>query len=315
MQVAILRACRSARRLIAVGIVVAALVAGLRADAAPLQQQAGSPGAVYALTGSPHVWVADEEGALHWVADTRALIGKTVRWSDRREVSVEQLRSFRLGDPWVSAGMVTLGAPIYLAKWDTNQEQPQLLQVQSAADLALFGISAENYGTFIMEAAAWEQRIGFNAGELTKATLAPAAPPPTATPTPTATATPAAAASPTVQVGLQAKAEPVTYTGEGPLPGGVYPTWKFKTVVIISGAAPRTAIDYSLRFVPYHCAPNCGTAPPDSLRLRFAGTTDASGTLRFMDDHGPYAQYTYTFSDRMGNSISVKFEDDLKIVP
>jgi hypothetical protein len=310
---------RCGRRLVAVFGLAAALLAAVAVDAAPVAQQSGTPGAVYALSDSPHVWVADTEGVLHWVADNRALLGKEVRWSDRREVSVEQLRSFRLGDPWASAGLVKWGEPIYLAKWDTNQQAPQLLQVQSTADLALFGVTRDNYGAFVADAGAWEQRFGFRAETLLRGTLAPAAPPPaTPTPAPTPTPTPppnAPPGSPTAQSGLQAKAEPVTYTGEGPKPGGVYPTWVFKTVITISGAAPRTAIDYSLRFVPYHCAPDCGTAPPDSLRPRFAGTTDQSGTLRFIDDHGPYAEYTYTFSDRMGNSVSVKLEDDLKIVP
>ena len=40
-----------------------------------------------ALQGTPHLWIADEQGTLHWGGDTRALAGKHVNWGDRTEVS------------------------------------------------------------------------------------------------------------------------------------------------------------------------------------------------------------------------------------
>ena len=135
-------------------------------------QQAFAPGAVVALHGTPHLWIADEQGVLHWGGDTRALAGKHVNWSDRTEVSLAHLRTLAVGDPWLSAGLLKDGHPIYLVKWETEWPQPRLLHIQSIADVELFGIDGSNYGNFVLDKATWEARYGLSAASLPRGELA-----------------------------------------------------------------------------------------------------------------------------------------------
>ena len=116
---------------LAVALVALSLVA-----AAP---RSLAPGAVIGLAGTPHLWIADSAGVLHWGGDTRALAGKHVNWSDRRDVSLDELQALPIGDPWLSAGLLKDGDPIYLVKWETEWAQPQLLHIQSIKDVELFG--------------------------------------------------------------------------------------------------------------------------------------------------------------------------------
>ena len=131
-------------------------------------------GAVVALRGTPHLWVAGDDGRLHWAGDTRALAGKTIDWGSRREVSLDELLRLPRGDPWLSAGLVKIGDPIYFPKWESNEARPTLLHIQSIRDVELFGIDATNYGTFVLDQAVWEQRYGFPTASLTRGVLAPA---------------------------------------------------------------------------------------------------------------------------------------------
>ena len=149
-------------------------------------------GAVIALQGTPHLWIADEQGVLHWAGDTRALAGRHVRWDNRIEVTLAQLQGLHRGDPWLSAGLLKDGDPIYLVKWETEWPQPRLLHIQSIADVELFVINASNYGNFVLDLATWEQRFGISAAGLQRATLpaATAPPAPKSTPVPTATPVP-----------------------------------------------------------------------------------------------------------------------------
>lgn len=117
-------------------------------------------GAVVALQGTPHLWIADEQGTLHWGGDTRALAGKHVNWGDRTEVSLDRLRTLPVGDPWLSAGLLKDGDPIYLVKWESDWAQPRLRHIQSIADVELFGINDRNYGNFVLDKATWEARYG-----------------------------------------------------------------------------------------------------------------------------------------------------------
>ncbi len=145
--------------------------------AAPVQGQgAFAHGAVVALQGTPHLWFADEHGVLHWGGDTRALAGKHILWSNRVEVSLDQLRTLPVGDPWLSAGLLKDGDPIYLVKWETDWPQPQLLHIQSIGDVELFGINGSNYGNFVIDRPAWEARYGFSAADLQRGVLASAVP-------------------------------------------------------------------------------------------------------------------------------------------
>ena len=64
-------------------LISAAAAASLAAAAVPaapaaLAAPAYAPGTVVSLQGTPHMWVADAQGQLHWGGDTRALAGKSV---------------------------------------------------------------------------------------------------------------------------------------------------------------------------------------------------------------------------------------------
>ncbi|MDE2992810.1 MAG: hypothetical protein OXU67_02910 [Chloroflexota bacterium] len=151
-------------------LVVASLLIG---GAAPVQAQGSfAHGAVVALQGTPHLWFADEQGLLHWGGDTRALAGKHIDWGNRVEVSLDQLRTLPVGDPWLSAGLLKDGDPIYLVKWETEWPLPQLLHIQTIGDVELFGINGSNYGNFVMGAPAWEARYGISVAGLQRGTLA-----------------------------------------------------------------------------------------------------------------------------------------------
>ena len=153
--------------LVITGILTGTLVPVLTVEA----QSAFTPGAVVALRGTPHLWIADEQGILHWAGDTRALAGKHVLWSNRTEVTLAQLQEFNRGDPWLSAGLLKDGDPIYLVKWESEWPQPELLHIQSIADVELFGINGSNYGNFVLDIATWEQRYGISAAGLQRSTL------------------------------------------------------------------------------------------------------------------------------------------------
>ena len=169
--------------LVVIGVLISTLAPALTLQA----QGVFAHGAVVALQGTPHLWIADEQGILHWAGDTRALAGKHVRWDNRIEVTVGQLQGLHRGDPWLSAGLLKDGDPIYLVKWETDWPRPRLFHIQSIADVELFGINGSNYGNFVLDLATWEQRFGISATGLQVATLpaATAPPPPTATPAPT----------------------------------------------------------------------------------------------------------------------------------
>ncbi|HXI16574.1 MAG TPA: hypothetical protein VNM48_09390 [Chloroflexota bacterium] len=54
------------------------LVAAVPALAGPAAQQLGVARGVYALAGTPHLWISDDQGTLHWGGDTRALSGRAI---------------------------------------------------------------------------------------------------------------------------------------------------------------------------------------------------------------------------------------------
>jgi hypothetical protein len=135
---------------------------------------AGQPvaaGTVFALYGTPHLWVIDGFGILHWGGDTRGLSGRPIDWGNQRQVSISEILSRPIGDPWLSAGLVKIGDPIYLVKWEMDQAVPLLLHIQSLADVQTFGINANNYGNFVLEAAQWEAQYGIPLNSLIRATL------------------------------------------------------------------------------------------------------------------------------------------------
>ena len=142
-------------------------------------------GTVLQLDGTPHLWVYADR-ALHWAGDTRALQGHIVEWGTRRTVTVFQLKSFTIGDPWLSTGLVKVGDPIYLPKWETDQSSPELLHIQNISDVELFGITSNNYGKMIFDQRTWESQTGVMLNNLTRSSLPSAVKPsvpPTAVPT------------------------------------------------------------------------------------------------------------------------------------
>jgi hypothetical protein len=155
-------------------------------------------GAVVGLQGTPHLWIADEAGVLHWGGDTRALRSRFVDWSARVDVSLDTLRTLTRGDPYLTAGLLKDGEPIYLVKWETEETVPRLFHIQCIPDVELFGIKTENYLNFVIDRPDWESRtwegMRLQASNLQKLELPGAAVCPnrtgTATPTPGATATP-----------------------------------------------------------------------------------------------------------------------------
>jgi hypothetical protein len=88
----------------------------------------------------------------------------------------------RRADPWLSAGLVKVGEPIYFVKWEADAARPTLQRIQSIGDVELFGINGSNYGALVLDRGPWEQRFGFSVdalakGELAAAAVAAAAPP------------------------------------------------------------------------------------------------------------------------------------------
>lgn len=140
--------------------------------------QTVAEGGVVQLQGTPHLWIA-AGGSLHWAGDTRGLVGHAVNWADRREVDLDTLRRYPLGGPWLSAGLVKIGDPIYFVKWETVEATPTLLHVQSIGDVELFGINAGNYDALVLEQAAWERRFGLATDALARRALPPATAPAT----------------------------------------------------------------------------------------------------------------------------------------
>ena len=132
-----------------------------------------APGTVVALQGTPHLWIADAAGTLHWAGDTLALAGRFVNWNWRAEVHLATLRTLPRGDPWLSAGLLKDGDPVYLVKWERDWERPQLLHIQSLADVELFGINEHNYGNFVLDRAAWEAHYGLAMADLARGNLVP----------------------------------------------------------------------------------------------------------------------------------------------
>ena len=194
------------RSLVVLAIAVGALMALPTAHA----QQAIAPGAVVALEGTPHLWIADDQGVLHWGGDTRALAGRHINWGARTEVSLDGLRALPKGDPWLSAGLLKQGDPIYLVKWETEWPQPRLFHIQSIADVEIFGINETNYGNFVLDVATWEARYGMSVAGLPRAELPPAVP--------SASMPPAAPSAPGVSAPDNIPYESITGYDEG---GGI----------------------------------------------------------------------------------------------
>jgi hypothetical protein len=281
-------------------LLAAALLPAAGALAVPARAPVLTTGAVVGLIGTPHIWIADGEGKLHWAGDTRALAGKTVDWNTRSDVTLAELQALQRGDPWLSAGLLKDGEPIYLVKWEIEASSPNLFQIQSIKDVELFGINGENYGSLVLERPAWEQRYGMSAGSLSRGVLAQAAVQPTATAAPQATATPA-------PVVLKAELVSVSVSGKEP-------SFTALTTVKISGATPRSRLKASMVGREYECSPGCAGTRASSWGPTDIGDADGDGNYTFEDRHFPHSEYVYTFYDVSGRTTKLKLDDDFKFL-
>lgn len=119
----------------------------------------GHPGDVLALEGTPNLWILDEAGVAHFVADTQAVAGKDVHWGEAFPVTLAQLQTMPRGEPWVAAPFVRIGEAIYVPQFADGRVL-RLLHVQSPSDLMMLGITEGNYGQFVLDAATWEALNG-----------------------------------------------------------------------------------------------------------------------------------------------------------
>ena len=279
-------------------LLVPALTVTAQADRCSFDAQYPT-GSVFSLQNTPHLWLFDEQG-LRWVGDTRALVGRVVRWDRQCTMSLEFLERVRKGDPFLSTGLVKIGEPIYLAKWELEQPAPTLLQVQSLADLNLFGITGDNYQRFVLDQPIWEQQFGFNTETLARGTLASAVaqPAPTTVITPTGPRPPAMG-SPT-PTGIPPVSSP-TPTGTPPRVTAS-PTATTATLTVAptpARARPTEALSYPLIIEPpddreIWCVswnPSCGrdvwwvtwSEPQESDRVDYAFAPGFWSESRFIE--------------------------------
>jgi hypothetical protein len=165
-------------------------------------------GTVALLQGTPHFWVADETGTLHWASDTRVLVGRYVRWQAVREVTPETLEALPRGEAWLPSpvAFVRAGDQLYLVRWDAGLRWPALLRVPSVETLRFLGITPEAVAARSIDRQSWERLQGLLledvAADLTPLAPAPTAlPPGVAPPPPSGTATAGAGQSGTVSAG------------------------------------------------------------------------------------------------------------------
>ena len=96
---------RSLLSLTAAGALLGATGAVALADALP---QAPIMDEVIALQDTPHLFVLDEQGAVHLASDPKALTGIDVDWFARRDVTLGQLRQYTRGEPILSLALVKI---------------------------------------------------------------------------------------------------------------------------------------------------------------------------------------------------------------
>lgn len=127
--------------------------------ATPTRASALPEGSVFALAGTPHLWIVDEHGVLHWGGDTRALAGRRINWDSRTVAAPAQLAALPIGSPWLSLALVRVDGVVYQPKWETDQAAPQLVGLPPPEDAPRFGLSPGAAETLALDAADWEQRF------------------------------------------------------------------------------------------------------------------------------------------------------------
>jgi hypothetical protein len=139
----------------------------------PLRQAPGSPYMVVQLDGTPHLYLADERGILHWGSDTRSLTGQYIDWNRRRTMSNAEIAALPAGDPLLSHGLVQIDGATYLVKWETEEKAPRLLQMRSYADGQPYGLHAENLGRLVVHPSDVENAVGMPLAGLERGVLTP----------------------------------------------------------------------------------------------------------------------------------------------
>jgi hypothetical protein len=138
-----------------------ALPAGAASSGAAL-----TPGEVLALQGTDHLWVVDDQGVAHLAADATALAGKQVDFATRQDETLAELEATPRGAPWLSADFVRIEGEVYLPTFPVPGGPPLMLHVQSAGDLALLGVTADNMDQLVLDPDAWQQRYGMDPTKL-----------------------------------------------------------------------------------------------------------------------------------------------------
>lgn len=120
-------------------------------------------GAVVLVRDTPHFWVADEQGILHWASGTRALVGRYVRWDQQRTVSASELERLPRGEPWLLAPIAFVrGATgdLHVVVWQSGVTWPTLLRAGSVEALRPFGIGPEHVARLATDERTWERLNG-----------------------------------------------------------------------------------------------------------------------------------------------------------
>lgn len=147
-------------------VIVASAMTATPALAAPLPAQV-VPGAVVRVAGTPNLWIADDQGLLHFASDPRALAGRNVDWNAQLGLELDQAAALPVGDPWLTTALVKIGDSIFLPQYDANAGVPTLRHIQSPADLAALGINAGNYQQYVLDQQTWEQRFNLSLAGVT----------------------------------------------------------------------------------------------------------------------------------------------------
>lgn len=126
----------------------------------PLRERPGSPATVVQLTGTPHLWLTDDRGVLHWGGDTRSLAGRSIDWPRRQTMTLAEITALPTNEPLLSNGIVDFEGALYLVKWETEETAPRLLHIRNLADARGFGVTPENLAALMIDPGVLEGRLG-----------------------------------------------------------------------------------------------------------------------------------------------------------
>lgn len=131
-----------------------------------------APGTVVVIRGTPHLFVSDADGRLHWAADPRAIEGRAVTPARFVVASLEEVMASPRGEPWVTLPILVDGTQIAVASATGEDTAPTLRIVGSVAELEAIGVDRENYGRLAVDRARWERLVGTDSSTLERSPLA-----------------------------------------------------------------------------------------------------------------------------------------------